>query len=157
MREGRDLVVAVSAATGFPDPSVWPQELLEQHTRGRQEEAAAVWIAKDASGRCIGHALIERDRTGALASIPALTRAESAGLLFELGAVAVEPKWQGRGIATALVEACSDEILRKHPSAVLAAAVWPDGPSATWAERRWQFVGESSGPKGQRIRVFRRH
>lgn len=154
---GQDLVLSVSATTGFPDPNVWPAELLRDHTRARQESAEQTWLATTEDGRCIGHALVEKVAAGSTASlISELAPAAASGVLFELGAVAVHPDWQGRGVAKALVETCADELARNRPEAVLVAAVWPDGPSATWAARTWVLVGESVSPKGQTVQIFRR-
>jgi GNAT superfamily N-acetyltransferase len=154
---GQDLVLSVSATTGFPDPNVWPEELLRGHTRARQEPAEQTWLATTDDGRRIGHALVEKVAAdSAISSIPGPAAAAEAGVLLELGAVAVHPDWQGRGVAKALVEACAEDLARIYPEVVLVAAVWPDGPSATWAARKWVLVGESVSPKGQAVRIFRR-
>jgi predicted N-acetyltransferase YhbS len=131
---GQGLVLSVSGSTGFPDPDVWPEELLRDHTRARQESAEQTWLAMTDDGRRIGHALVEKVAAdSAISSAPGRAAAAEADVLFELGAVAVRPDWQGRGVAKALVEACADDLVCSHPEAVLVAAVWPDGPSATWA------------------------
>lgn len=152
---GRDLVLAVSAATGFPDPRVWPPHLLAPHTDLRQTRADSVWLARDGQHRCVGHGLITAVTPDAeLAQMRELADAAREARLYELGGLAVAPHCQGRGVGTRLRDARVAHVRERYPSALLVTVVWPSGPSAPWYRRHWTPLGELVSTREQRVHVF---
>lgn len=155
LAQGRDLVVAVSTITGFPDPSRWPSRELRALTRARQAAAESVWVARGPSGECIGHALL----TVAGAAVSRVARVdhdlERNAPVLELGGLAVAPDWHGQGVATALRDARVDRALALYPTATLVTLARPGGTSDQWYARHWQFAGTATGTLEPVVNVYR--
>ena len=151
---GRELVLRVSAETGWPDPAEWPAHLLGPHTDKRQQDAESVWLALDGE-LCVGHALISAVRAGSsLALVPALREAAETGMLWELGGLAVDPRWRSQGMATRLRDARVDHLVARYPGSLVATVTWSEGSSDDWYRRRWQDLGTIVSTHGHLVHAY---
>lgn len=154
-RAGRDLLVRVGAHTGFPDPGTWPAQQLAARTAARQEAALAVWVAQDLAGQCVGHALLSTVApTSALGALRPRVARVPAGVVLELGGLAVDPTWHGRGVATLLR---NERIAHAHalrPDAALVTGARPGGVSDRWYARHWDLVGQTRGTLESVVNVY---
>lgn len=154
---GADLVQHVSMATGFPDPSRWPEGSLVAHTRNRQAVALQVVVALShpadgSSGpSVVGHALLLPAKRESWAEFGVVADFLEAGVLAELGATAVHPQMQRLGIASAMREIRLEEARRR--GFVACVSVWDGGPSHLMYDGRpeWVYVGSSMAIYTQRL------
>lgn len=114
-------------------------------------------MAHAGDGLCVGHALITAVPPLESARLhSALVEPARAGLLFELGGLAVRPQWQGRGVARALRDARLDHLDLAYPGSTVVTVVWPGSPSHSWYARAWELLGEIVSTKQQRVLLHRR-
>lgn len=104
---GVEVVLAAQEATGLP-ATLTPAELSVQLAE-RQQQAAGVWLAYDATGRAVGHALVtlvdNTHTTWGPVADPEVAAARATGELAELGGLAVHPSYVRRGVAGTLQSA----------------------------------------------------
>lgn len=152
----RDVVVRTSQATGYPDPNRWPAGALAARTAARQEAAQSVWVALDPSGTVVGHALLTRGCSSSPAmAVPDLADACASGRVLELGGLAVDPAWHGRGIARRLRDERLVHAHRSAPGFDVVTVTRPGGPSDLWYARHWDLLGATCGLLEPSVNVYR--
>lgn len=163
------LVLAVQAVTGLPDPTMWPAELLAPHTRDRHRRALEVWVAL-IDNQVVGHALITTVAPGHLewarTGDEGCAAAFAAGTLVELGGLS--PRLTpGRGSPTGwFVPDCpglrvAQNLLpwRQYGVPRPGRPVWRRSTGGKWAPvspARWTCTptaGKAAHPDGVRLHL----
>lgn len=150
---GEEIVLASQEASGHPDPTLWPPARLRARMRSRQARALGVWLAF-VDTRAVGHGLVDRAEAEVWESVshPEVGEALREGRLVTLGALAVQPGWERRGIARALLEARLAWVAR-HAGMIAVAEVWEGSPgSLALAEAYGERIGEGEG-----VALYRYH
>jgi GNAT superfamily N-acetyltransferase len=148
---GADVVLAAQEAFGFPSPrNIAPGDLVD-HVRRRQDAADDVVVAVTGAGVAVGHCLLAPPRRDELHDYDWSERfASELGRVAVVGALAVRPGWDGRGIAGELVD---DLVARAPSSAVVIAAVWRLNAAANAVfSRRGVVIGDQThGGKDEHV------
>jgi GNAT superfamily N-acetyltransferase len=157
LEEAAWLAVAVSEATGFPDPAGWPGGSLAVRMRERQVGAVRRLVVVDdgAGGAVVAQGLISVAADPMWGEVAEVAEAYAAGTLVELNGLLVDVRWQRHGVGWHLYELGLAVV--DAAGWVACATVWDGGVSRRMLEGRdrWVLLGwREADATGQRLLRF---
>lgn len=121
---------AIQAGFRILPPSRDPDEVFRDEFLGARGRDDALWLMAEVDGEIVGMAFLHAER-------PSRVSDEE---VIELSRVAVDERWRGNGVGTALVDAAED-IARERGARFLAARIFSGNEPAV---RFWAGLGFES-------------
>ena len=139
-----DTYVLSQEATGCPDPSTCPPQLLGDRL---YERLAVRRYVAESMGRVVGHGLVELPNTAHIPTWISGTKRRPEQLL-ELGGAFVHPDFAGKGVWTKLLEHRLEYV--RSLTKVAVAATWLQNDHVMRVFERYgaERVGQTATPNG---------